>query len=502
MSRTVGFVDAAFILNNAYFLRISAWVNYHNLFSLLGWLWLRALPFGTEFFKVNLLSSLFGAATVYLVFLTCLRLTKNLPAALMAAGALMLSHSLWWHSTMLEVYTLNTLLIAAILYSVLRYTQSLRSWGLFAAAFFWGLGISNHILMALFAPASIALLFIERKRLRFTHLLIAAGCLAAGLALFIFAVLKSFQNYRSLAELFADLTGGEYRFLMFRSDSHLFWWLNYLILLAYQYPSAAFFFLFCGIAALVRKPAKFDYFLLFALAPQLIWSANYYVWDMYAFSLPAYVLLSLMVCKGLSAFRLRQAAGITVAVSLLVPLLLYPNAHRLWPFRALVDRYPMVERTRDSYDPLEYYLNPCKLGYDAVDRHVRELFEKLPYQAVYYDINYDYPIGYYYQSIRGLRPDLLCPIHFRSWFPEEEIPQILAEIKSHPRTGREVNFSEIMRDTLASRILTQIKSHLHTGREVYLSGFMRDILFPRLGEFKLVEIAVSGGTIFRILPGL
>ena len=44
MARTVGYVDAALVLNNAYFLEIHAWVNNHNLFSILGWLWIRLLP--------------------------------------------------------------------------------------------------------------------------------------------------------------------------------------------------------------------------------------------------------------------------------------------------------------------------------------------------------------------------------------------------------------------------------------------------------------------------
>ena len=471
MSRTVGFVDAALILNNSYFLDISAWVNNHNLFSLLGWLWLRVLPFGTEFFRVNLLSTLCGAATVYLIFLTCLRYSQNLPASLLAAAALMLSHSLWWHSTMLEVYTLNTFLIALILYAVLRFARGSRPWGLYAAAFFWGLGVSNHILMALFAPAFAVLLIAERKRLRISHLLAAAGFLAAGLALFFFAAVKSYLRYQSLVELFTLLTGGEFRSLMFRNGSRLFWWMNYLILLVYQYPSPALFFLFCGIAALFRKREKYDYFLLAALVPQVIWSANYYVWDMFAFALPTYVLLALFVCRGAAAFRGRLAFYLPVAVSLLIPLLLYPNAHRLRPIRDLVSRYPDVARVLEAYDPAVYFLDPDKRGYDAVERYVSELFARLPEHAVYYDLNYDYPIAFYYQGIRGLRPDLQCPIHFVFWITEEEIARVLADISYH----------------------------LDRGDPVYLTGFMRDTLSAGMWQYD--GIGILDRTIFRIEPG-
>jgi hypothetical protein len=473
MSRTVGVVDAALILNNAYFLRISAWVNNHNLFSLLGWLWLKLLPFGTEFFRVNLLSSLFGAATVYLIFLTCLRLSQDLFAAVAAAVALMLSHSLWWHSTMLEVYTLNTFLLALILHSALCFLQSPRPWGLYAAAFFWGLGVSNHILMALLAPAFAVLLIVERKRLRFAHLAAAAGLLAAGLALFFFVAAKSLLRYHSLPELFAMLTGGSFRTLMFRNRPRGFWWANYLILLIYQYPSAALAFLCCGIVALVRRREKYDCFLIAALLPQLIWSANYYVWDMYAFALPTYFLMAPLICRGLAAIRRRLALRRMAAVSILIPLLLYPNAFRLQPLRGHILRYPEAPRVLEAYDPLVYFLDPDKRGYDDVERYVSELFARLPERAIYYDVNHDYPIVYYYQQIRGLRPDLQCPIHFVFWITEEEAGQILSEIRSH----------------------------LRAGEPVFMTRFMLDNLSAGLSQYEVSAISILGRPVFRVEPG-
>jgi hypothetical protein len=473
MSRTVGYADAALILNNAYFLDISAWVNNHNLFSLLGWLWLRAVPFGSEFFRVNLLSTLFGVGTVYVIFLASLRYSRDLLAALAAAVALMLSHSLWWHSTMLEVYTLNTFLIALILHSVLRFERGTRPGGLYAAAFFWGLGVSNHILMALLAPAFAVLLIAERKRLRFAHLAAAAGFLAAGLALFFFAATKSYLRCRSLAQLFSLLTGGQFRSLMFRNGSRGFWWLNYLILLVYQYPSAALFCLFCGIAVLFRRRERFEWFLVAALLPQVIWSANYYVWDMYAFALPAYVLMAPLICRGLAAIRGRLALFLPAALSILLPLLLYPNAYLLKPLRDHVYRYPDVSRVLDAYDPMVYFLNPDKRGFDAAEKYIAELFAWLPEKAVYYDINCDYPIVYYFQQIRGQRLDLQCPIHFVFWITKEE----------------------------AGRIAFQVRSHLRSGNPVFLTRFTMDKIASELGEHEVSEIRIRGRAVLRIEPG-
>ena len=164
MAKTVGYVDAALILNNAYHLEISAWVNNHNLFSLLGWIWIKIFPFGKEFFRLNLLSAIFGAFTVYFIFLTCFEYTRSILVSFITSIALMISHSLWWHSTMLEVYTLNTLIIALILFTVLKYYRTRQKKWFFISLFFWGLGISNHILMSLFIAAFVLLMIMERKK--------------------------------------------------------------------------------------------------------------------------------------------------------------------------------------------------------------------------------------------------------------------------------------------------------------------------------------------------
>ena len=195
MAKTMGYVDASLILNNAYELQISAWVNNHNLFSLHGWICIRIFAVGSEFVRINLLAAAFGAFTVYFIFLTCFEYTKKISISLITAIALMLSHSLWWHSNMIEVYTLNTFLIALILYSVLKYFRTSEKKWIFASMFFWGLGISNHILMSLFVIAFIVLLIIKRKSYSIWDVAKGVAFLILGLSLFLFACLKSYLSY-------------------------------------------------------------------------------------------------------------------------------------------------------------------------------------------------------------------------------------------------------------------------------------------------------------------
>ena len=77
-------------------------------------------------------------------------LTDNPPASALASVALAVSLSLWWHSTTIEVYTLNTTLIALFLYFVFQSYRKTDPRGLYLAFFFGGLGISNHVLMGLY----------------------------------------------------------------------------------------------------------------------------------------------------------------------------------------------------------------------------------------------------------------------------------------------------------------------------------------------------------------
>ncbi len=470
MAKTMGYVDASLILNNAYELQISAWVNNHNLFSLLGWIWIRIFPVGSEFVRINLLAAAFGAFTVYFIFLTCFEYTKKISISLITAIALMLSHSLWWHSNMIEVYTLNTFLIALILYSVLKYFRTSEKKWIFASMFFWGLGISNHILMSLFVIAFIVLLIIKRKSYSIWDVAKGVAFLILGLSLFLFACLKSYLSYHSVIVVINQLTGGEFRSLMFSSAPRLFWWLNYLGLIIYQYPSLILIFLFCGLYALFVRRESFDLFLIAALIPQILWSANYYVWDMYAFSLPVYVLLSVVICKGLSLINPGRKVLIITSISLLLPIFLYKNIHRITFVRRFVERYPMIEMVQGIFDPVKYFLDPEKHAFNRADKFIKTLFRRLPENAWYFGNTYDYPIRYYYQPIRHLRLDIRSPIIFTFWTTEEE------KIK----------------------VSKQVNALIVRKEPVFISGYILDLLNSRLVYRGIKTIKINETLIFQL----
>jgi hypothetical protein len=298
--------------------------------------------------------------------------------------------------------------------------------------------------MALFLPAFLLLVMLERRQLTLRDYAIGLGFLLLGLSIFIFAFFKGLLRYGSLLAVLDRQTGGHFRALMFAEVPRLFWRLNYLFLLAYQYPSLVLVFLFCGAYLLVAKRQPFDLFLIVALVPQIVWSANYFVWDMYAFALPVYVLSALMIARGLLLVADRKKVLVLCSVSLISPVFLYKNIQHIPLIGRIVKQYPDVDKVQDIFDPVKYFMDPDKSRFDAVDRFVETLFDILPENATLYDDVHDYPIHYYYQQIRHLRPDIRCPVDWTLFGGEQDELRVAANIEELIDCGECVYVSKVV----------------------------------------------------------
>jgi hypothetical protein len=440
-ARYPGWVDATLILNLVRELELGVWVNIHNLFNLIGYAWLEIFSAADPHFALTILCSLFGSLTVLFIYKTGVELTRNVLASALAAIALTVSLSLWWHSTTIEVYTLNTTLIALFLFLVFRAYRKANPGYLFPALFFGGLGISNHVLMGLYilAFAAVLLPYAARDfRLKAGSIVGLILCYLAGTALFaVLFILHWLAELRmaasasaggtlrlGLESLGASLhyaTGGHFLKSMFTSGlpvrEKLFWRSNYLFLVLLNYPSAAIIFVLTGFPRFWRHPPFRGavVFFLVGIAAQIIWSANYFIWDMYAFALPVYVMLAVPLTAGIDGFLKKNEAPSfrwLVFLSFLVPAFLYPSFTH-WPNREnSVDRYislyPEAKRTDGLWDPAEYIFSPFKRNYDAVAVHCNDVLDLLPEGANFWDDESKaaYPLSYYYQAVKGRRRDV------------------------------------------------------------------------------------------------
>jgi hypothetical protein len=180
----------------------------YPLYTLLGWLFTR-FPFGDVAYRVNLMSAVFGALTVSLVYLVGLELIAGgcqlgkeqrantrspwleVPGALCGALTLAVSPVFWSQATIAEVYTLNAAFIAGMLWLLVRqakYPPPERSF--LAPAFLFGLSLTHHRTMLLMLPAIIYYLWPQFKVWRlqtWTKIIIA---LVAPLLLYLYIPLR------------------------------------------------------------------------------------------------------------------------------------------------------------------------------------------------------------------------------------------------------------------------------------------------------------------------
>ncbi len=125
-----------------------------------------ALPFGSIAWRVSLACGLFGAGAAGLLFLTAVRWLADPWAALLAAGLFAFSPLTWRYTVVAEVFSLNNLLVASLIYLALRLWQAASVHRLYLLAFNTGLLLAHHHTSALIAlPLAIGAAVRFRKTL-------------------------------------------------------------------------------------------------------------------------------------------------------------------------------------------------------------------------------------------------------------------------------------------------------------------------------------------------
>lgn len=122
-------------------------------YLMLGRLAMSALPGPSAATRLNLMSALFGAATVGVVFLLAYRLTQSLVTSCFAALTLALAPRLWYQASIAELYSLNGLYVALTLYFLITWQQAERPAAFWAAVAVYALSFGNHTSMILLLPA-------------------------------------------------------------------------------------------------------------------------------------------------------------------------------------------------------------------------------------------------------------------------------------------------------------------------------------------------------------
>ena len=366
--------------------------------------------------RANLVSALSGAAALPFVYSAAYELALALRhdarrariAGVAAATALALSHTFWLLAARPDVYALQTALLCAATWAVVRWRRAQtgieRAALLGIAALVVGAALLNHVMILASLPGLAALAIASPAERRRALVVPALAALAVGVALLglgaargvpVLSLARSVAAYRPQLPLARDAA------LL----------VGYLV---YQFPLALPLAV-AGVVVTWRRDRR----LLGALA--LLYAANVflmlfrfhpamYVRDQYIFFLPSYVPIALLIGIGVASALPTLAARfgprlapLTLACAIAAPLVIYPLASvtvgalatRLAPARRLPGR-----------DPVGYYLLPAKTGYSGARRFAADAFSALTPGAVVVSDWLPYQTLLYVQRVEGQRPDV------------------------------------------------------------------------------------------------
>src|SRR5215207_1123168 len=142
------------------------------------------LPFGDSAYLVNLASAIYAALAVFAVYLAGLRLGRRPVAAAAGALAFGLSGAFWSEAVIAEVYTLEALLVALVIFFLFLWRDRRDSRYLLLSAFLVGLSLTHHLTSILLVSATVVFVFLT-DRCVFSR----TGLMLKGVGLFLLGLL-------------------------------------------------------------------------------------------------------------------------------------------------------------------------------------------------------------------------------------------------------------------------------------------------------------------------
>ena len=154
------------------------------------------LPLGDSAYRVNLASAVYGVAAVFVVYLAGLRLARRAVAAAAGALAFGLSGAFWSQAVIAEVYTLEALLVALVIFVLLLWRDRRDGRYLLLSAFLVGLSLTHHLTSVLLVPAALVFIFLTDRRVfsRTGLMLKAVGLFLLGLLPLLYLPIRALMH--------------------------------------------------------------------------------------------------------------------------------------------------------------------------------------------------------------------------------------------------------------------------------------------------------------------
>ncbi|HXP92593.1 MAG TPA: DUF2723 domain-containing protein [Candidatus Binatia bacterium] len=160
-------------------------------FTLLGWLFSHALPFGNVAWRITAMCALGMALACYFLYRASRELDVDPASAAGAALVFAFGSIVWTHASRTEVHAIATMFAALLLWLALRWWRAPSAALLCAGALIAGIATANHTVAVLLLPGLLLILAGRHRMLQWRHLAFAILLYAAGVSLYAYLPVRS-----------------------------------------------------------------------------------------------------------------------------------------------------------------------------------------------------------------------------------------------------------------------------------------------------------------------
>jgi hypothetical protein len=426
-------------------------------------------------------------------------------------GALMLafSRTFWFQSTSVEVYSLHSLLLMLIIYSlILAYLKGEdkitdKHWLIFSV--FLALGFTNHMTTLLILPGTAYLYFIKCS---FNKTSFQRLAVMISLFVVVLVIVYSYLPLRASAEpllnwgnpvdlerIMRHILGKQYQVWLFSSTDSA---KKQLVYFFTNLPSEFYFSLAAAAAGIIisfNYIRKFSIFLIICFVSTILYSINYDITDIDSYFLLAYITLgffsAIAILKVFTYFY-PDGKGFKTGVfaaSILIILQVYLN-------------FRVVDQS----------------GKHIFGDYTKSILDSVPKEAVILSYQWDYFVspGIYFQFVEKYRDDVSIidkELLRRSWYfnqVERSYPEVMKGIRNDVNLflealkpfERDEQYNAALLENLYRKIMTGLVSTNINERAVYIAPELIENEMQR-GEFSLPEgyNVVPDLLLFKVVKG-
>ena len=360
----------------------------HPLYHLIG-IAVKYIPIGEFTYRVNLISAVTGALSVANLFLLLrLWLGKNLPAML-AAFTFALSWTTWQFASIAEVYTLHSALFLAELIMLFQYIKTKRIGFLYLLALFNGLAIANHMWAAIAFICYLVFVatLLVQKQISLRHFGIIVVLWVVGAAPYEYLIIRNIISSGDFTTtLTSALFGNSWQGAVLNTSLSAKLVKENLIFIAYNFSTPNIIFFVAGLYGLkkVSPGHSFKNVLLALLILFFVFAFRYTVPDRYAFFMPFYCLVSILIGVGfnlLVTLPNRRILCLTVFVLALAPIPTYIIA----PVIAQKMQFNLSTKRDIPYrNDYTWFLQPWQTGNHDPEKFANEALNAVEDNGVIY----------------------------------------------------------------------------------------------------------------------